>query len=229
MKISNLILKTAVAVSIFTIVLSGCKKGKNTTTKDEEVFTKEILNIIPKETIDSLRKWGMVINEGKTPPNLEGSYYTNNSNCFFDNSSFVHLGKWRGNYTYKFYNQNNDDLTVAIDYKIDGKTDTASGVGSFLSGSGNKFSAFFVTKGVARGINYKSVTIISGSKTADGIVDWTDCLRIMEKDPDPTKILIETGGTRIFKEDDAIANTASTVAGKKTLSIQHNSKPGLSR
>ncbi|GAA4308345.1 hypothetical protein GCM10023149_02240 [Mucilaginibacter gynuensis] len=212
------------------MLLSGCKKDKKADPKPDEPaeeFTKEILNIIPKHTIDSLRSFGMVINEGTTPPNLEGSYYTNDSNCFFDNSNFVKIGKWRGNYTYKFYNQKNEDLTIDIDYEIDGRTDVANGVGSFISGNGNKFSAFFVTKGIARGINYKSLTIISGTKTAEGITNWTDCLRITEKDADPTNILINVSGTRIFKEDDELA-TFAFGNQQKTLSIKHF-KSGLSR
>jgi hypothetical protein len=227
MKITNLIAKTVIAALLIPVLLSGCKKDKKVTPKDEEVFTKEILNIIPKATIDTLREWGMVINEGKTPPNLVGSYYTNNSNCFFDNSNFQKLGKWRGNYTYKFYDQDNEKLTINIDYKIDSGTDIAKGVGSFISGSGDKFSAFFITEGTSRGIDYKSLTIISGRKTAEGIVDWTDMLRLTEKTSDPTNLLINAGGARIFREDDKLA-TLSFNADKKTLNIQHF-KPGLSQ
>ncbi|RYZ94685.1 MAG: hypothetical protein EOP47_27355 [Sphingobacteriaceae bacterium] len=230
MKIINLTLRTAVAVLLIPVLLAGCKKDKKVTPKEEEeeeTFTTEILNIVPQATIDSLREWGMVINEGKTPPSLEGSYYTDNSDCFFDNSSFVNLGKWRGNYTYKFYDQDNEKLTIAIDYTIDGGSDVAKGVGSFISGSGDKFSAFFVTEGVSRGIDYKSLTIISGRKTADGIVDWTDLLRITDKSEDPTGLLIDVGGTRIFREDDELA-TLSSKAGKRNLSIEHLT-PGVSR
>jgi len=224
MKITNIMLKAAIAVLLIPALLSGCKKDKEVT-PEEEVFTKEILNIIPKATIDTLRSWGMIINEGKTPPNLAGSYYTNNSNCFFDNSSFKRLGKWRGNYTYKFYDQNNEKLTVNIDYTIDGGSDVAKGVGSFISGSGDKFSAFFVTEGVSKGINYKSLTIVSGRKTATGIVDWTDMLRLTQKDPDPTKQLIDVGGTRIFKEDDSLADIRA-FTDKKTFSVEHI-RPGV--
>lgn len=220
MSITKTTLKAAIVVLLIPAFLMGCKKDKKTT-PEQEVFAKEILNIVPKATIDTLRSWGMVINEGKTPPNLAGAYYTNTTNCFFDNSDAIRLGRWRGNYTYRFYDQNNEKLTINIDYNIDGNTDVAKGVGSFISGSGDKFSAFFVTEGVSLEIKYKTLTIISGTKTADGIVDWTDMLRMTQKDSDPKKRLIGVGGTRIFKEEDKLASVRVTADDKRTFSIEH--------
>ncbi|RFZ91009.1 hypothetical protein D0C36_18875 [Mucilaginibacter conchicola] len=232
MKHLNFILKTSLSVILMAALLTGCKKdNKDIPKKDEEkpAFSKEILNIIPQKIIDSLRLQGMLINEGTTPPNIEGSYYTGSANCFYDSSNFPKIGLWRLDYTYTLYNQNNTDLTLSIDYFAHPKSaDEATGKGSFVSGSGDKFSAFFLTEGVGNGIPYKMIYIISGRKTADGVVDWHDCLRMMEKGDDPNNRLIAVGGTRIFKEDDGIASNIDPSFGKKLAGFNTNLKGSVS-
>ncbi|RYG38614.1 MAG: hypothetical protein EOO01_29585, partial [Chitinophagaceae bacterium] len=194
----------------------------------EPAFSKEILNIIPQKIIDSLRLQGMVINEGTTPPKIEGSYFADKANCFFDSSNFPRLGIWRANYTYTLYNQNNTDLTLSIDYFAHPRNiDEATGKGSFISGSGDKFSAFFLTEGVSKEVPYKMIYIISGRKTADGVVDWHDCLRMMEKGDDPTNKLIAVGGTRIFKEDDGLASNIDPDLDKKLAGFNTSLKESI--
>lgn len=213
-----LICKSKIALFMLSIALvSSCKKETKT---NQPKFSPQILNIVPLSTIDSLKKWGMTIYEGTTPPKLEGVYLVNNAECIFDNSNAPRLGLWRSDYKYKFYNQDNSKLTISLDYKATMAADTAKGVGSFMSGNGNQFSVFLQTQGVANGINYKSTYVISGTKTDNGIVDWQDCFQLTQKDSDPTGILIKAGSTRIFKDQDKLSSITTYALNPVTLSVK---------
>lgn len=208
----------------FSLLTVSCKKENKTA---QPKFSQQILNIVPLSTIDSLKRWGMTIYEGTTPPNLEGVYLVNNAECTFDNSNAQRLGIWRSDYKYRFYNQDNGKLTISLDYKATAAADTAKGVGSFVSGNGNQFSVFLQTQGVANGINYKSIYVISGTKTNTGIMNWQDCFQLTQKDSDPSGLLIKAGSTRIFKDQDGLSTITTYAIKPVTVSINTINKAEL--
>lgn len=215
--------KVILLILLAGIVLYSCKKEK----KKINGFSDEIIKIISQKDIDSLRKWGMTIYEGKTPPNIEGTYYLNDLNCIFDNSQTPELGKGWSGYHYRFYDQDSKKLTVSVDSESDSGQDAASGIGSFISGNGHEFSAFFQTAGESAGISYKTVDIISGTKTNDGIINWQHCFIMTEKGSDPLNKLIEVGTSRIFTEGDKLAATASLPKKSNMKIMQSESKTDL--
>ncbi len=188
---------------IVTFLSSSCQKEEAAPNKNN-AFSQDILNIVSLKTIDSLRQFGMVIYEGKTPPKLEGSYYLNQYYCSFDNSNRNKTGQKFSDYTYKFYNQNNASLTISIDYQTPDNLDVAKGLGSFLSGDGKNFTAFLNVSSVSEGIPNKSLTIISGTVSDAGIINWQNCYKLVQKD-DPLQKMIALGSTRIFYEKDFLA------------------------
>jgi len=189
---------------LFFIVILGCLSCQKEASPTSNGFSQDILNIVSLKTIDSLRQFGMVIHEGKTPPKLEGSYYLNQYYCSFDNSNRNKLGQKFSDYTYKFYNQNNTNLTVSVDYQTTENSDVAKGLGSFLSGDGKNFTAFLNVSSISEGIPNKSLTIISGTVDDAGIINWQNCYKLLQKD-DPQQKMIAVGSTRIFYEKDLLA------------------------
>ncbi len=205
---STKVIKSLV-ISLVTLSLLGCG-SKNTTPK----YPAEILNIISLKQIDTLKQLGMTINEGDNPPKIEGIYITDDANCIGDNGDPQRLGKWRYDYKFRFYNQDNAARTIELDYKTtpDETVDKASGNGAFIIGEGNRFTIFMQTSGVQDGIPYKYVYVFSGQvNTSTGhIIDWYDSLTLTDKGDDPTEKLIDIGTSRIFVEDDGVASSTNS-------------------
>ena len=63
--------KTVYALFAVLLVFGSCKKEEENL---EVGFSQEIENFVPDSTIEKMRDLGMVINEGKQPPSIEGTY-----------------------------------------------------------------------------------------------------------------------------------------------------------
>ena len=138
-----------VTVLCFSVLLFSCKKESET--KDDIGFSQDIKNFVPQPVIDSMRNWGMAINEGKNPPVIAGIYNFTKNLCVFDNSGYNQTGDYFADYRYRFRNQDNDKLTISLDYKALSAADSASGIGSFIAGNNNSFTVFVDIHGVAGG------------------------------------------------------------------------------
>lgn len=218
-------------ISIFVVIsLLSCESKDN-----KPQYPAEILNIISLKQIDNLKKLGMVIHEGNNPPSIEGIYITDDANCVGDNGNPQRLGKWRYDYKFRFYNQNNSTRTIELDYKTtpDETVDKASGNGAFIIGDENNFTIFMQTSGVQDGIPYKYVYVFSGivNESTHHIVNWYDSLTLTDKGDDPDNDLIDIGVSRIFVEDDGVAtSTDSFRLGAETKAgVVGKPKPGAAR
>ena len=199
---------------------AACKKEHD---NDDTGFSNDIKNFVPQHVIDSMRAWGMELHEGKNPPSINGIYNFQPNLCVFDNSNFNRQGTFFDNYRYRFRDQDNSQLTIALDYKALIVSDSASGVGSFISGNNNFFTAFVDAKGKLNGINYHQIGFYSGEITPTGVKNFQTGFYLLDKDPDPGNILVAVGSSRIFNDADAFSGTnpvyrtvggASIVAGK---------------
>ena len=75
-----------------------------------------------------------------------------------------------------FSEQNNNQLTVKVDYNKNyldwGNSVSGNGLGAFITGHNNKFSVFFEAAGTSSGGQYKTIEIHSGEITESGIINW---------------------------------------------------------
>jgi hypothetical protein len=153
------------AIGLLTaITVTSCK-----TNSDPEVgLSEEIQKIVPTSILDDLRAKGMAVNEGRTPPKLNGVYFVNPLELLspYSTSDPFNKGKIIAGYKYTFSKQSSDGKTVTMDYSQ--QTDRGEGIGSFVSGSGNKFTIFAEMKGVSSGVNYITLKVISGELTNTG-------------------------------------------------------------
>ncbi|HET7117915.1 MAG TPA: hypothetical protein VFI29_15575 [Hanamia sp.] len=191
-------------------ILESCSKKKDDTS-DSSGLSQDIQNFVPQTLIDSMQTWGLVINKGKTPPMIDGVYNDSANLCTFDNSSYNYTGDYFANYHYKFHDQDNSKLTIELDYNdiYAGGSDSASGAGSFISGTGNDFTVFTDVKGVTNGVNYEAITMYSGTITNSGIKNLQYSFYMKDKGDDPDKKLIDVGSARIFKDEDGFSEKLS--------------------
>jgi hypothetical protein len=194
---SNLII--GLAYLLLLGFLASCKKSTIGTTTPG--LSQDIQNIVPTWLVDSLRNDGMAINEGQTPPVVDGIYLFSPNVCTYDNTGDFSVGRVIDDYKYKFYGQNNTNLTIMLDYKdvSNPGTDSSQGAGAFVSGKDSLFSLFIQTTGVTQGIDDTLLSVYSGKFTAAGIVNFQQALYIKGEGPGAAGILAPVGTTRIFE------------------------------
>lgn len=189
----------------FSTILFSCKKEAES--NDDTGLSQDIKNFVPQSVIDSMRKWGMIINEGKNPPVITGIYNFTRNLCVFDNSRYNQTGDYFADYRFRFRNQDNDKLTISLDYKALSAADSASGVGSFIAGNDNSFTVFVNIHGVAEEISYAQIGFYSGIKTENGIDHFQTGFYLTEKGPDPSNKIVAVGSSRIFNDEDEQSET----------------------
>lgn len=194
---------TSALVLCSILLLDSCKKKT-----PEPILSAKIQQIVPATLLNDLKTKGMPINEGVNPPNIEGVFISNPHTLEvpYEGDSYT-KGTVFNNLAFQFSKQNTAELSVNIDVKS-GST-VASGIGGFISGTGNKFSIFSelsIKYGTATG---KQVRIFSGEITPQGIKDFYTTLVFTEKN-DPDKIFIEIGAARIIKDGDGLASRTNS-------------------
>lgn len=192
------------ALGVLLLALNGCKKKE-----DVPPLSAKIQRIVPASILDDLKAKGLVVNEGNQPPNIEGIYLASPYRLLspFGPDDSWQKGRVVADYKYRFYDQRGDD--VKLDYKSGAGSDQASGVASFLAGSGDTFSLFGEQTGGSNGISYKEVSVVSGEITPTGIKNFQYAFVLTEKGPDPSDKLIAVGKSRIFEDGDALAAKTS--------------------
>ncbi|MBO0933273.1 hypothetical protein [Fibrella aquatilis] len=196
------------SVCLFLLLLSGCQR--EVTIDLDKGFSSQIQQIVPQPIIDSLRKKGMVINEGLIPPQLAGIYLAQNYKLLspYGPEDSYKLGKVINPYYYRFYGQNaaND---ITYDFTNNG-SDKGNGQGAFVSGNGTKFTIFSQDVGVSSSIPYKTLAVVSGELTTKGIKNFQYAFVMKEKTGDNNNnTLIPVGKSRIWIDEDGLAETTT--------------------
>ncbi|NDV80525.1 fimbrillin family protein [Bacteroides sp. 51] len=168
----------------------------------------KINEVVPTEMQEKIKDY-MPIYNGSTPPNVMGTYLC--SPNYMIHSSIP--GETNDDYDFadrlfRFSNQNFTNNTLDYDSK-QGADGQSSGKGYFISGSGDNFTVFFNTTGTSYGISIKMATVISGTKTSQGIKNYRYAFLMLEKGPDPENKLVEVGTFRIFKDENELASNST--------------------
>jgi hypothetical protein len=163
-----LIMKNLIASALmlgFVLFITSC--GKKETVDPNVGFSAAVQKVVPQATIDALRKQGMTINEGTVPPIFLESPTILMATYSGDSRS---IGYKSVDYTYKFFEPTDNNTTIKVSYKTN-IGDNATGLGSVVSGNGNKFTIF---SELTRTNGDIYINIISGEITTTGIKDWQD-------------------------------------------------------
>jgi hypothetical protein len=152
-------------MAVLLVAAVSCEKDKKTSKK----LSEDILNIVPDSTLDKIMDLGMTINKGLEPPLLENSYLASPFILKGSNIPSDYVGYEFSDYYFTLYDQDDDELSIKLDYSNGGETGT--GLGGFMSGSGNKFSVFVEVDSEYNGYPARLIHIISGTMTEEGIKD----------------------------------------------------------
>ena len=154
----------------------GLWKGGDYKLPYSDGLTEDVHNIIPDDVLEKLNELGIEINGGNNPPNIEGTYFISPLVITKTNFGENLNAQGRMNMNLSFSKQNSTDLTVVVDYTKNyldqGVSLSGTGLGSFITGEGNKFSVFYEADGTSRGGYYKTVEVISGEISETGIRNW---------------------------------------------------------
>lgn len=173
----------------------------------------ERINSVIPEDIQKKMEPYIPIYRGNTPPNIEGTVYVDPFTAVYcedypDNGGYAPGRQVNSEYI-RFSNQNMVYNTLDIDTRSVAGTETQTGSGAFISGSGNNFTAYFNTVGQSSGIYTRTALLISGTKTSSGIADLKYAFVMVEKGSDPTHILMNEGVFRIFEDQDGLSTYTS--------------------
>ena len=139
---------------------------------NEDGLTSDVLKILQGNALEKIKVLGVEIHGGNKPPDIEGSYNLSPLICV---NSTVPGDSWVGlqmvDATVTFSAQNNSKLTVFTDFDESGGQG-GKGTGSFITGSGNKFSVFVKMTGHLNGLPLETIDVYSGEISSSGIKDY---------------------------------------------------------
>ena len=169
-------------------------------------LTQDIHDLIPDDILEKIYELGIEINGGNNPPDIEGTYIV--SPLTIENSNFNYAPPgtiyWIGDgkMNVKFSEQNNTKLTVKLDYWLgNGEEESGYGLGSFITGDGNKFSLFVEIKGTQNGLPFKCVQVHSGEIVENCIRNYHH----VEIETEANPYTIQVGQGVLFKDGDGVS------------------------
>ncbi len=162
-----------IALFALLILFIGCTEDEeeinvNQVTVEANGLTESINNLVPEYIIEEMKSLGMPIYTGDSPPkNLDNSYLATPLILKGSNISKDIIGYKFPDLYLKLHNQDNNLLTIKIDY-LNGNS-TGKGIGSFIVGKFSSFSIFSEIITIYKGKTSSQIFVYSGTIAEDGI------------------------------------------------------------
>ncbi|GHU29066.1 hypothetical protein FACS1894172_15470 [Spirochaetia bacterium] len=178
--------KGVFSVVLLVVFIISCATGKGS----REGLTEDIQNLIPLDILEAIEDLGIEINEGKNPPNIEGTYLVSTLQLVRNTTGISITKQWDKYVT--FSGQNNKTLTINADYTMqtDNGPMNSEGPGSFIVGEGNKFTVVVDGTREQGGYTAKTVEIFSGEISDAGIINYHWAVMMIDDSGDPLNIWI---------------------------------------
>lgn len=193
-------------------VLFSCSKDDDN--QEQQGSISDIKNWANAEIIDAIEDLGYTIHDGNNPPNIEGKYQI--SSRILEASSVpgdypIGTTFFRINMT--FDNQDNNTLTVnftGVELDSNGNAYNTQVVdnfnkNSYITGSGNLFTAFFKVNEDNNGIPAQLLYVFSGEITENGISNIRNALFMLDNYGNSSTYMDNNTG-RVFKDSDDMAD-----------------------
>jgi len=214
MKKLNLFFIAAIAVAF---AVSSCGKGEKvkpaTKPKLGDNYPTILNSIVTSDMIDTLKKHGLVINAGTTPPIVDGVFLLAPDLCIYDNGA-PSAGKLFTNYEYQFLNQDNSKYTLTVNYSnaiVSGGDSGTDGSATYIAGHGSFFTVFAQVTGTLSGVTYKELQVLTGELTLTGLKNFQWAFLMVSKTDDPGDHKVAKVGTiRIFNDKDGFSEKQAT-------------------
>ena len=191
---------------VLSFILVGCKKDdkKDENKKvQENGLTQEINQRIPDSIINIMVNMGMPVHRGGTPPDITGTYMARPFILKASNVPNDRVGAQFYDYKVTFRSQDNDKLTVKLDY-VNG-SETGIGMGSYIVGTANAFSIFSEVKSSYLGDSAAVVIVISGKMMEDGVHDLYFSNFMINNHGNPHGRLLANGQGRVIFDSDGLS------------------------
>lgn len=159
--------------------------------------------VVPQSLVDDVTARGFEIHHGNNPPTIEGSFLSQPHILIspYAGDTYPQGHQWPKR-TYTFYNQQDGKISI----NIKASDTTEGGHGFYVMGSGNKFTIFAQIEGVERGVKKRSITLISGEVSAEGVKNLKAAYTLTWKEGDSNNyILMPVGKSRISGDKDGLA------------------------
>ncbi len=173
-------------------------------------LTNDINNLVPQSIIDEMKRLGMPVNTGTTPPTVTGIYQlrpsvlkgTNIPNDYAIGTEFAYL-------RVQFAGQNNTALTVNVEFTEVNSSgtviSTSVGNGSFVVGNGQSFTVFVkILYTAANGTTCDEVIIFSGNLAVNSINNFHYSLFMLDNHG-RDDLYIKAGEGRVFWDNDGVS------------------------
>lgn len=218
--------KLSFATLLAVLVIASCKKNDSSAGLSDK-----IQNIIADSVVKAFESRGLVVNRGNKPPVIEGIFLASPLELLspYGPDDGYKKGQIVDDILYNIYDQAGNE--AKIDYKSVTGNNTAEGLGTFISGSGNKFTLFAQSVGKAYDIPYKLVSVTSGEIAPDGIKNLQTALVLTEKEGDDLNFrLMPEGKGRIYFDNDKLAvkknsyDFSASINGRNNISASMISK-----
>ncbi|MFW0717837.1 hypothetical protein [Pedobacter sp. N23S346] len=210
------LLKLSSLLLLFPLLFVACKKENKDETPTGPLgpkYPQVINNVITPEILESLKKNGMTVNSGTTPPTINGVFLFSPAYCSFDNSGNNLQGRYFNDYKLQFKNQNTNEYTVSMEYKdvSDGTDSGGDNNATYISGENNLFTVFSQVKGKSGSVNYVALDVISGEAAGGSMKNLVWSHYLVSKEGDEANLfLVPVGTTRIFKDENGLSGVQTT-------------------
>ncbi len=224
MKRKQFFIKAALMIAALMLVVNtSCKKDDEHSLIESNNLSKDINDLVPGFILDEMESLGMPINRGGSPPNIENAYLASpfilkNSNRPEDN-----IGEQYADLKVRFSGQNNDELTVFLDYE--NGPEVGEGLGGFIVGTDNKFSVFAELTISYAGQTATTVSVVSGSIASGGIENLHYAIFMIDNYGNPGGNFIDIGDGRIFYDSEGFS---PIITDFKSSSANNETIPGAS-
>lgn len=170
-------------------------------------LTKDIENLIPPKIMEAIEDLGIEINEGRNPPNIEGTFYISTLQLVKSTTGGGIAKQWDKYVT--FSKQNNTTLTINADYTMTDEHDNgpfnSEGPGSFIVGQGKKFTVVVDGTRKQGGYTAKTVEIFSGELSDTGIINYHWAVMMIENNGNPLGSWIQNGTGYTKRDSDGFS------------------------
>ncbi len=210
-------------------IFVSCSKDEDSKL-DENQLTPAINNLVPDEILDEIISLGMPINRGATPPNVENTYFCTPFILKASNRPGDNAGMSFQDMTLTFKNQNNENLTISMDYFTGNGgagTESGNGIGAYIVGTGNNVTIFAKTSSDISGDPADLLHVISGTVTASGISNLHYANFMLNNYGNPNGKWIEEGEGRIIYDSDGSSPIVTSSMQKSTTIEKLKSPAGI--
>lgn len=205
MKILRLLLVFILGMAVF----YSCKK------KADDELSEEIHNIVPDSILTKMESMGMPIFGGTTPPDFQNIYLASPYVLKKSTISSDVEGHTFSDYYVRFYDQDNDLLSVKLDY--DNGPENGSGLGGYIAGTNNSFSAFVKVNSTYNGDQAEIIHVISGTIIEGAIKNFYFANFMLDNKGNPHGYWIDEGQGRIIYDSDGNSPVVSAMPSKGGL------------